>query len=123
MSKELKKSLLWAGGVLAVALLASLARSQGLIDQDAGHRIILGVIGLMVVAYGNRIPKAFTRTREGRNSKRVAGWAMVLSGLVYAAAFVFAPIDIAVVVGCGAVIAGLMTTMGYCWMQRRNLAV
>lgn len=123
MSKEMIRSLSWAGGVLAVALLASLARSQGLIDQDASQRIILGAIGLMVVAYGNRIPKAFTSTPEARNSKRVAGWTMVLSGLVYAGAFVLAPIDVAVVVGCGAVMAGLMTTVGYCWYQRRKLAV
>lgn len=123
MSKDLKRSLLWAGGILTIALLASLARSQGLINQDAVQRIVLGVIGLMVVAYGNRIPKALARTQEGRNAKRLVGWVMVLSGLIYAGAFVFAPIDIAVVVGCGAVIAGLITTMGYCWMQRRNLGV
>ncbi len=123
MSKTLQRNLLWAGGILVVALGTSLARNYGLLEQEAGQRIILGFIGLMVVAYGNRLPKMFAKTAAKQSAKRIAGWAMVLSGAAYAAAFVFAPLHIALVVGCGAVIAGLLTTVSYCWLQRRNIAV
>lgn len=122
MSKTLQRNLLWAGGIIIVALGANLARTHGLLEQEAGQRIILGFMGLMVVVYANHLPKVLARTAAGQRAKRVAGWAMVLSGMAYAAAFVFAPLDVAVVVGCGAVIAGLLTTISYCWLQRRNIA-
>ena len=50
--------------------------------------------------------------------KRVGGWSMVLSGLVYAGVWVFAPIPVAVAVGCAAVIAGIVVTYGYCLLLR-----
>lgn len=80
---------------------------------------MLGAIGLMVAAQGNRIPKSFAPSAWARKAKRVAGWSMVLSGLVYAGAFAFAPMDLALPLGCGAVIAGLVVTFGYCLSLRR----
>jgi hypothetical protein len=45
---------------------------------------------------------------------------MVLSGLVYAALWAFAPIPVAVSGGCAAVLAGLAVTIGYCLSARRE---
>lgn len=122
MTKEVVSSLTWAIGVLVIALLASLARARGLIDPETTTRIVLGATGLMIVAFGNRIPKTFASSEAARKSKRVAGWSMVISGLIYAAAFVFAPMQAAIWLGCGAVASGIAVTAIYCTRQRGHTA-
>ena len=121
MTKDLINSLAWGGGILVLALAATLARNLGYIDQEATMRIVLGATGLMIASFGNRIPKTFAPSAGARKAQRVAAWSMVLSGLVYAGAFIFAPVMTAVVVGCGAVILGMAVTFGYC-LSLRNRA-
>lgn len=121
MNKDLINSLAWGGGILVLALAASLARSHGYIDHETTIRIVLGATGLMIASFGNRIPKTFAPSAGARKAQRVAAWSMVLSGLVYAGAFIFAPVMTAVVVGCGAVILGMAVTFGYC-LSLRNWA-
>ena len=121
MKKDLVHSLAWGGGIVVLALAASLARNLGYIDQELTTRIVIAATGLMIVAFGNRIPKTFTPNECARKAQRVAGWSMVLSGLVYAGVFLFAPMDVAVLVGCGAVILGIAVTFGYC-LSLRNRA-
>lgn len=118
MNKDLINSLGWGGGIVALALAASLARNLGYIDQETTLRIVLGATGLMVASFGNRIPKAFVAGANAKKAQRVTGWSMVLSGLVYAGAFVFAPIGQAVLVGGGAVMLGLAVAIGYCLSLR-----
>ncbi|WP_409019233.1 SdpI family protein [Brevundimonas vesicularis] len=120
MNKELVNSLAWGIGILILALIASTARARGLIDQETTTRIVLGATGLMVVAFGNRIPKTFASSEAARKSKRVAGWSMVISGLIYAAAFAFAPLQVAIWLGCGAVAIGIATTVLYCARRGRD---
>ncbi len=114
MNKELIAGLVWGGGIVALAIGATLARKLGYIEADTVTRVVYGSIGLMVAGYGNRIPKAFVASAEARRAKRVAGWSMVLSGLIYAGMWIFAPIPVASWGGFGAVIAGIAVTMGYC---------
>jgi len=124
MNRELITSLAWAGGILALALGATLARKLGYIDGDTVTRLVIGMNGLMIASYGNRLPKSMVPSACARQVKWVGGWAMVLSGLVYAAVFVFAPIPVAVAVGCGAVVAGIAMTLGYSlWLRTRAKAV
>jgi len=59
MTNDLKGSLAWSVGIVAIALVATLARQLNFIDGDTVTRIVLGVTGLMVAWYGNRMPKAF----------------------------------------------------------------
>lgn len=120
MTKDLINSLAWGGGIVVLALCASLARNLGFIDQDTTLRIVLGATGLMIASFGNRIPKTFVPGTGARKAQRVAGWSMVISGLVYAGAFVFAPVMTAVVVGCGAVILGMTVTFAYCLSLRNR---
>jgi len=120
MNKDLINSLAWAGGIIALALGASLARSLGYIDHETTVRIVLGATGLMIASLGNRIPKTFVLDAGARKARRVAAWAMVLSGIVYAGAFVLAPIMTAVIVGCGAVMLGMIVTFAYCLSLRRR---
>jgi hypothetical protein len=114
MNKGLIAGLAWGGSIVALAIGATAARKLGYIEADTVTRVVLGSIGLMVAGFGNGIPKAFAESGEARRAKRVAGWSMVLSGLIYAGVWVFAPIAVASRVGLVAVLAGIAVTMGYC---------
>lgn len=120
MNKDLIKSLMVAGGLIAVALAATSARSMGLIDGDAVTRLVMAATGLMLVWYGNRMPKTLVPAAKARRVQRVGGWSMVLSGLIYAGLWAFAPLDIAFTAGCAVVVAGLVLTIGYCLSLRRK---
>lgn len=118
MKKDLLVGLSWGGGIIALALAATLARNLGYIDQDAVLRIVIGINGLMIAYYGNRAPKAVAPSAYAQQIARVAGWSMVLSGLVYAGLWAFAPIPLAIWLGCAAVAAGMLVTFGYCFRLR-----
>jgi hypothetical protein len=123
MNKELTGGLAWGGGIVALALGATFAREQGLIDGDTVTRVVIGMNGLMIAWYGNRMPKAVVPNAYARQAARIAGWAMVLSGLVYAALWAFAPIPVAIAGGCAAVVAGMAVTLGYClWLRATERA-
>jgi hypothetical protein len=114
MKKELITDLAWGVGILVVALVASFARKLGYVDGDTVTRVVMGLTGLMIASFGNRMPKAFVPSSCARQARRVAAWSMVLSGLVYAGLWAFAPIPAAVAGGCGAVLLGIAVTVGYC---------
>ncbi|WP_187775765.1 ammonium transporter [Luteimonas suaedae] len=118
MNRELIGYFAWALGIVAVALGASYARKLGYIDGETTTRVVIGLNGLMIAWMGNRMPKAVAPSARIRQVKRVGGWSMVLSGLVYAGLWAFAPIPVAKVVGSGAVIIGIAVTFGYCLSLR-----
>jgi hypothetical protein len=117
-AKEVIAGLIWGGGVVAVALGASLARRLGYIDAETVTRLVIGANGLMIAWYGNRLPKVVVPHAKASQARRVAGWSLVLSGLVYAGLFAFAPIPVAKWGGAGAVLAGIVVTLGYCLSLR-----
>lgn len=114
MKKELVGALVWAAGMLALAFGAQLARKLGYIDQDMVRRLVTCSIGLWLVWYGNRIPKTFTRSAQGRQAQRVAAWSLVLSGLAYAGLWAFAPMGVAIWAGTAVILAGVAVKFGYC---------
>jgi hypothetical protein len=119
MNKNLTAGLAWAGAMIALAVVADLARKLGYVDADTARRVV-GINGLMIAWYGNRAPKAFVPSACVRQATRVGGWSLVLSGLLYAGLWAFAPIEVAITVGCGAVMAGLAVTFSYClWLRTR----
>jgi len=118
MNKEMIGYLAWAIGILAVALGASYARELGYLDGNTTTRVVIGLNGLMLVWIGNRMPKGIAPNACARQVKRIGGWSMVLSGLLYAGLWAFAPIPVAKVVGSAAVIAGIAVTFGYCLTVR-----
>lgn len=118
MNKELIGALAWAGGIIALALGMTFARKLGYVDGDTVTRVVIGINGLMIAWYGNRMPKAFAPSAQARQVTRVGGWSMVLSGLVYAGLWALAPIQVAVAGGCGAILAGIAVTLGYCLSLR-----
>ncbi|WP_447725889.1 ammonium transporter [Sphingomonas koreensis] len=118
MNKDLIGNLAWAGGLVGLGLVATFARQHGFIESDTVTRLVMGAIGLMVAWYGNRMPKALAPSAVARQIARVGGWSMALSGLVYAGLWAFAPFQVALFVGCGAVAAGVAVTIGYCLSLR-----
>lgn len=122
MNKEMKQELIgalaWAGTMFALTLGAVFARRLGYIDRDMVTRLVTGPIGLWMAWHGNRIPKNVVPNARAGQAQRVAAWSLVLSGLVYAGLFVFAPLQVAATVGSGAVLAGVAVTFGYCFSLR-----
>lgn len=118
MKKEMIGSLAWAAGMLALAIGAIAANKLGYVDRETVTRLVIGINGLMIAWYGNRIPKKFTPSAGARQAQRVAGWSQVLSGLAYSALWVFAPMDVAIWGGMAAVITGIAITLGYCLTLR-----
>jgi hypothetical protein len=118
MNKDLTGSLAWGLGILALALGATFARKLGYADSDTVTRLVIGTNGLMIAWFGNRMPKAFVPSVWARRVQRVGGWSLVLSGLVYAGLWAFAPIPVAIAGGCAAVLLGMAVTVGYCLKLR-----
>jgi len=115
--KELVGSLAWGGGLLVLALVATLARKLGYIDGEMVTRVV-GANGLMIAWYGNRMPKTFVPSAQARKARRVAAWSLVVSGLIYAGLWAFAPIPTAVWGGTAAILTGIAVTLGYCLTLR-----
>lgn len=118
MNTDIKGSLALAGVMLAAAFGAAFARRLGYVDADTVTRAVIGLNGLLIVWFGNRMPKAFVPNACARQVKRVGGLALVLSGLVYTGLFVFAPIPVALTLGSATVVAGIAVTLGYCLSLR-----
>ncbi len=114
MKKDLIAAAGWAIAFLALALAGRFARELGYVDGETVTRVMSGAIGLYVVWYGNRLPKAFGPSATGRRVRRMAGWSQVLSGLVYMGLWAFAPIPVAVKGGSAAIVAGIVVTVAYC---------
>ena len=122
VKKELVPALAWAVVMLGVAFAAAYAHRQGYIDADTKLRVV-AMNGLWMAWYGNRMPKAVVPSACARQAKRVVGWSMVLSGLVYAGMFAFAPFPLAFTVGTGAGLAGIAVSLGYClWLAAKAKA-
>ena len=122
MNRETKKELIgalaWAGIMLALALGGVFAHKRGYIDRDTIIRVVIGPTGLWMAWYGNLIPKKVVPNARAGHAQRVAAWSMVLSGLVYAGLWAFAPIPVAIKGGCSAVLLGVAMTLGYCLSLR-----
>lgn len=113
MKRELRVSLAWASAIILLSLGATFARQLGYIDAETSLRVV-AMNGLMVAYYGNRAPKSVAPTTHARQVARFTGWALVLSGLVYAGFWALAPIRFAMVFGTGAVALGVLLSLGYC---------
>ena len=118
MTKEPRTGLVWAGAMIALALGATFAHRQGIIEGDTVIRLVVGVNGLMIAWYGNLLPKAFAPNASVRQIARLGGWSQVLGGLVYAGLWAFAPIPVALAVGSFVVVLGIAVPVVYCLRLR-----
>src|SRR5215472_11845384 len=95
MKRELIGALASVAGMLVLTLGAIVARQQGYIDRETVTRVVFIPIGLWMAWNGNRIPKNVVPHARAGQAQRVAAWSLVLSGLVYAGLFAFAPMPVA----------------------------
>ncbi len=117
MKKEILVALVFAAIMIPLALAARYAYGHGLIDADTKLRI-LAMNGLYIAWLGNALPKAVVPYAWARQSRRFTGWTLVLSGLVFAGLWAFAPLPLAEVVGTGVIFAGVIASLGYClWLR------
>ncbi len=101
-------------GLMGIALALAMARRMDLIELGEERRAMGMLIGVMVVVMGNLLPKMRPLQTPGRSpaqassAERLAGWVLVLAGIVYLALFLFAPLDraqsIASLIGIGALL-------------------
>ena len=119
VKKEILTLIVWAAIMLPLALAARYAYAHGYIDADTKTRIV-AMNGLWMIYYGNRLPKTVVPYAWAQKSRRFSAWTLVLSGLVFAGLWAFAPIPVAITFGTIAVLAGVIASLGYClWLNAR----
>ena len=117
-----------AAVIIATALAASYAKSEGMISPDLGDRIVMVVVGLVLVVLNNAIPKQLAPPQAsaraealGQSVRRVFGWTMTLGGLAWAAIWAFAPMAVAKPLAIAAMVSAMAIALGYLlWAMRRR---
>ncbi len=123
MKRQFTVNIGMAAVILAVSVGLVWAKHQGMIAAPLVTRIVMVMIGLMLAANANLIPKAGTAKTERHIAiQRVSGWAMMLGGLGYAAAWAFVPLSNAAELSMAAVAAGIVWVIGFCVLSRRPKA-
>ena len=110
--------------IAALLLLSSTALSMltpTYLSQDMVHRLFMALMGCIVVAYANVIPKVLTPlTRvhcspaQDQAMRRYAGWSLVLGGMGYTLAALFAPISLATDFACASLATSLLLVVLRC---------
>lgn len=107
---------------LFVAATAGLryAEGEGLIAPDSARTWIQVLIGLILAAYANFMPKQIGRPRgsmlaesRAQATLRFGGWSLTLAGLAYAGLWAFAPLEVADIASMTVVGSALIATMAY----------
>src|SRR3569833_1517636 len=93
MNRRILPSVASAILLVGVSVAMVILRRAGVIDDNPARGVMV-IIGLLLALYSNMIPKTFSaKSARALAVKRLAGWAFVLSGLGYAAVWMFAPFD------------------------------
>ena len=122
----LGRSLLAAALIIGVsAALSWLAPSY--ISTELSHRLLGALLGAVVVAYSNSIPKvlvARARLRcspaQDQAARRFAGRSLVLGGVGYMLAWLLVPIDMAALTGGAVLAAALLLAVVRCMRPGAN---
>ena len=117
---SLGRSVLAAALIIgASAALAWLAPAY--ISTEWAQRLLGVLLGAVVVAYSNSIPKILTARARAASSaaadqaaRRFAGWSLVLGGMGYMGAALFAPIGMANLIGAALLGTGLLLAVLRC---------
>jgi len=91
------------------------------ISDELARRLVAAMLGAVVVIYANAIPKTLTALAQLRCSpereqaaRRFAGWSLVLGGIGYILAAVFAPLHLMHLVGGGMLAVALAVAVLRC---------
>jgi len=117
-----RTSIAVALAVFILATAAGLRYAQDLerISPDAARRTMQVMIGLILAAYANLMPKDVGRWRASARAAarsqavlRIGGWSLTLAGLGYAGLWAVAPIAVADVAATTIVAIATLVTVGY----------
>lgn len=108
--RKVTLAIVLAGSLLGLALLIPLGWAPGPAGQF-GERGMGVVMGLIVVAFANVIPKRAGSARS-LALRRSAGWALVLGGLGYALAWLLLPLDSANLAALLVLLIGVVCAAG-----------
>ena len=120
ITRQIGSALAIAAFILAVAAGLRYAESVGLVGGDGARRTMQVLIGLILAAYANFMPKQIGRARSSPHAEsvaqaalRVGGWSLTLAGLAYAGLWAFAPLPVADIASMIVVATALVLTFGY----------
>jgi hypothetical protein len=107
---------LFAGTMMAVSLAVKLALALGIpADPDASRRATMVILGAFLAYTGNALPKTLTPLSELRCDgarvqafQRFSGWTWVLTGLVFALAWLLLPGAVAKPVSVTVLVSGML---------------
>ncbi|HCW48595.1 MAG TPA: hypothetical protein DGP25_00615 [Brevundimonas sp.] len=112
------------GGLALISVAAGLKMTAGagMIDDDLSSRIVQILIGLVLVVMANGAPKQIGRPRKSleaeakaQAARRIAGWALALAGLAYAAVWTVVPLALARPLSIAVVAVGLSLALFHAW--------
>lgn len=102
------------GVLVAIMMAFAVAKKTGLLDPILAKRGAAAMIGLMLVVSGNFVPKLRLFQPDGGSATpvdRLAGWVFVISGLAFAAVWLFAPLQDALVASPMIGVAGFLLVL------------
>lgn len=111
------------GAALILAVSGAITwASPEYISDELKRRLIAAMLGAVVVVYANAIPKTLTALAQLRCSpereqaaRRFAGWSLVLGGIGYMLAALFAPLGSMHLVGGGLLGLALLAAILRCF--------
>jgi len=109
---SLRGGIVAGAAILVVSLGIKLAEALGVLDRsDAPQRLTMVILGVFFMVTGNAIPKTLTPlsamqcdSARVKAAQRFTGWALVLSGLAFALAWLVLPLDLAKPVSVAAIV-------------------
>jgi len=121
----------FAALVLVIPLSGKLAYALGAIeDGDLAKRLSMVVVGALLVAVGNAMPKMLPPPSsiacdgaKAQALRRLSGWTWVLTGLAYVVLWLVLSVDMAAAVSTMVVLVGMVavaTQMFRLWRTRRR---
>jgi hypothetical protein len=123
MPRSMINALTGAGLMLSLAMLAVALEQLAWFSVEPGElskRAFGVIIGGLVVAYANVIPKQATSARRA-GLLRFCGWMLVLGGLAYAVVWLLAPLPWAQVLAMAALLtAVVLVAARVLWSVRSN---
>jgi hypothetical protein len=120
MNKRISIAVALAALLMGTSAALAYAQSLDMIAPDTTKRAVQVLIGLMLAAYANLMPKDVGRWRasavavaRAQSALRVGGWSLTLAGLTYAGLWALAPMTVANTASMVVVATALLITMAY----------
>ncbi len=123
--RTLARAMAAAGLIMSISMAAVLIQKLGWIEAGTGElskRAWGLIMGAMVIAYANVIPKTPGSARL-QATLRFSGWVLVLAGTAFSAIWLLAPLNYASTFATWVLFSGLVLVLArvsWCYLQPRN---